>query len=580
MTTVFKLMGSLKMAVVLLITIGTLLAWGTIYETRFGTAAVQRAVYTAWWFQAILAFLAVNLAMAALRRYPWKRRHTPFLLAHVGIILILVGGIIGGRFGIEGQLVIPEGQVGSTLLLPRKELVVHQANPDVHHVFPTSFDAQAWVREPQTTFVVHHEGRRIDLTVDRYLPDAAIDEQISGEGDEEYPAVRLVFERDIQQDTFWLMSRDPERFGMGWAEAHVLFLEPETDEQVAQLVSPPPVVEDGRGIVSLTFAGEERAHDIPVPEQFGQTMPIAETPYRITFKDYFPDFAIGDQGLVSRSNEPNNPAVSFVLTGPEGTDPYLLFAGRPEIAAIHGWEHSINAEVAYRHSAAAALPPNAIVLIRVPAGTLSAILTGTAGQVRQIDSIEVDAFYAHPWLDYRFKVAAYVPKAKVVQEVIGRSDEVRSEALHLVAREGDRVAEDWVGIGDRVNLVLGDDPIAVEYKQSEYALPFTVKLLDFRKITYPGIDMAAGFESDVELTDAERGIILIRKIEMNEPLKHRGFSLFQSSFIPGAVETTVLSVRNDPGTPLVYTGFLIVIFGVASMFVLRARSAKSPPTQE
>jgi cytochrome c biogenesis protein ResB len=71
--------------------------------------------------------------------------------------------------------------------------------------------------------------------------------------------------------------------------------------------------------------------------------------------------------------------------------------------------------------------------------------------------------------------------------------------------------------------------------------------MDFRKITYPGIDLAAGFESDVQLTDTARGLILMRKISMNNPLRYRGYSLFQSSFIEGEPQTTVLSVRNDPG---------------------------------
>ena len=111
-------------------------------------------------------------------------------------------------------------------------------------------------------------------------------------------------------------------------------------------------------------------------------------------------------------------------------------------------------------------------------------------------------------------------------------------------------------------------------------LPFTVKLLDFRKIDYPGTQMAAGFESDVEVTDPDRGIVLMRKISMNNPLRYRGYSFYQSSFVDGSVQTTVLSVRNDPGTPLVYAGFIIVIAGVVSMFVLRAKHARAPSVQE
>src|SRR3989338_1742247 len=127
MTRLARFFGSLAIAVPLLIAIAIVLAWGTLYETRFGTAAVQRVVYRAWWFQALLGFLAINLAIAAWQRYPWKRQHAPFVLAHLGIILILLGGIIGGRFGIEGQLIIPEGQAQRLLQLPTNVLSVYPA---------------------------------------------------------------------------------------------------------------------------------------------------------------------------------------------------------------------------------------------------------------------------------------------------------------------------------------------------------------------------------------------------------------------------------------------------------------------
>ena len=74
MTHLFRILGSLRMAVPVLFVIAVVLAWGTIYEARFGTAAVQRFVYQAWRFQALLAFLAINLAAAALSRWPWQRR--------------------------------------------------------------------------------------------------------------------------------------------------------------------------------------------------------------------------------------------------------------------------------------------------------------------------------------------------------------------------------------------------------------------------------------------------------------------------------------------------------------------------
>jgi cytochrome c biogenesis protein ResB len=557
------------MAVGLLLVIGTVLAWGTVYETRFGTAAVQRFVYHSWWFQGLLAFLAVNLAIAAFERYPWQRRHLPFVLAHLGIILILTGGILGGRFGIEGQLIIPEGEAERLLQLPGNVLVVHQPNPGVQQVFPTRFETQAWVHEPNVTIPVAIDGRDIRLTVDRYYPDAVTTETITGDGEAENPAVHLLVRHGDQQEALWLFARDPERFGAGWGDGHFLFLEPKTTEQLDRLLHPTPEAVLPRGVVTLRFADTGRTVELPVPDERDRTIAITGTPYRVTFKDYFPDFAITEQGLTSRSSEPNNPAVSFTLTGPEGTDAHLLFALHPEIPAMHGWAHQIKAEASYTHPTAEVLPPNAVVLLRAPSGRLAAVLTGAAGERQILDPIETGADYTHPSLGYQVRIAAFHPRASLAQHITNRGDEVKAEALHLIAQEGGQTAEAWVGLRGSAELAVGKEPITVEYRPDQRELPFTIKLLDFRKIDYPGTQMAAAFESDVQLTDAQRGIILMRKISMNKPLRYRGYSFFQSSYIPGPTETTILSVRNDPGTPLVYAGFLIVIGGVTAMFALR-----------
>lgn len=600
MTRWVRLLGSLAIAVPLLIAIAVVLAWGTIYEAHYGTAVVQRFIYHAWWFQALLAFLALNLAVAALERYPWERRHAPFVLAHLGIILILAGGIIGSRWGIEGQLIIPEGEAERLLETPENVLVVQQPNPGLQAVVPTRFESQASVQAPNLAVPVTLEDRTIQLTVDRYYPDAVMEEEITNDNPMENPAAQIRLAHNEQEDTTWLFSRDPERFGVGWGEAHVLFLEPQTSEQLEQLLGRAEADTHPRGIVSIKLPGMSEPFEIRVPQEVGQAVAVHGTPYHVLFKDYFPDFVITEQGPVSRSLEPKNPAVSFVLSGPEGSDAYLLFALHPEFQQVHGFTHQIPVEVRYTHAGAGvALPPNCIGLLRAPSGSLMAVLTGHGAEREVVDPVTVGTRYTHPWLGYQFDVAASYPNAAVRQRVTNRSHEVHAEAVHLIGREGEQTAETWLSLRGSAQLDLGREPLLVEYRPAQRPLPFTVKLLDFRKIDYPGTQMAAGFESDVELTDTQRGIILMRTIRMNHPLRYRGFSLYQASYIPGApltragagpgppggraaagegpVDTTVLSVRNDPGTPLVYGGFFIVILGVVSMFVLRSPSADVEP---
>ncbi len=566
--------GSLAVAVPLLLAIAGVLGWGTIYESRFGTAAVQRAMYQSWWFQALLAFLAVNLAVAALRRYPWQRRHAPFVLAHIGIILILFGGVIGGRFGIEGQLVIPEGTTERVLRLPANGLAVRQRNPGVDHFIPTRFEASAWIHEPNAAFQVPLEDRPIQLIVDRYYPNAAVEEEIADGGDTENPAVRLVMRRGEHEEGVWLFARDPQRFAAASQEAHALFLDLPTDAQRQRLLQATPAAPSERGSILLEFPARGLAREIPVSAKFGRPIAVKGTPYRITFKDYFPDFAITEQGPVSRSNQPNNPAVSFTVSGPEGADAHLLFAFHPDFPALHGRTQMIPVRLRYAHPAQAVLPPQAIAIIRDGSVGLAAVLTGSRGEREVIDPLAVGRSYAHPWLGQPFEVADYFTHATVLRRFINRSNDVKAEALHITVRDGERTGEAWLALEQPVELLMGKDAVVVEYRPARRELPFAIKLLDFRKIDYPGTQMAAAFESDVELTDPQRGIILMRKISMNNPLRYRGFSFFQSSYIPGPPETTVLSVRSDPGTPFVYAGFAIVIAGIISLFVLRDPSER------
>jgi cytochrome c biogenesis protein ResB len=570
-----RLFGSLKMAVPMLVAIAGVLAWGTIYETRFGTAAVQRFVYQAWWFQLLLAFLATNLAIAALQRYPWKRQHLPFVLAHIGIILILIGGIIGGRFGIDGQLFIPEGEAAQVMDAPGNVLVVRDATGAHELVKPIRFETQAWVHEPRWQFPFVAGDAAVQLMVDRYYPDAVTEETITGEGTRENPAVRVQLQHEDQQDTLWLLAREAERIGVGWGQAHVLLLEPQTESHAQQLLQGSAPDQDSRGTVTLTLPGEAPL-DIAVPHSLGQPQRLGRSAYTITFKDYFPDFALSGEGPSSRSEIPNNPAVSFLLEGPEGADAYLLFALHPEFQSMHGFQHQIKAHVTYEHSASLALPPQAIALLWRAEGRLSAVLTGDAGQRQVVERVKLGEAYAHPFLGYTFQVLEAHPRAQVTTQVTNRSNEVRREMVHVRAQRGQESAEAWVAFRETATLTLEGQPLIVEYRPAQRRLPVTIKLSDFRKIDYPGISMAAGFESDVQLTDAERGIILMRKISMNEPLRYRGYSFFQSSFVDGPTQTTILSVRNDPGTPVVYAGFLIVIGGVLSLFVTRNRhSAKA-----
>jgi len=446
-------------------------------------------------------------------------------------------------------------------------LTVRQRNPGIEHAIPTAFEASAWNHEPKAVFHPPLEHRAVELTVDRYYPDAVEEEQVLEGGPEDNPAVRVSVTDGEHRDATWLFARDPDRSSAQWEGLQVVLLDAQTNEQLRAILEGRQQAQRGTLLIEVPAAGVSQ--EIPVPAAPDTSVEIAGTPYRITFKDYFPDLAITEEGLVSRSPHPLNPAVSFIVSGPEGADPHLLFARHPEFQNVHGVRHELPVTATYRHDGGMTeLPPQAFAIIHAGPGTLMGIATDAAGARTVVDPLPVGRAFRHP-LGVEVAVAEAFDRAQITRQFRNRGQTVKLEALHVIAREGERQADAWVRPEEPVELPLGDDPLQVAYRSQTRELPVTVKLLDFRKIDYPGIEMAAGFESDVELTDAQRGLILMRTIRMNHPLRYRGYSFYQASYLPGPPETTVLSVRSDPGTPLVYAGFLIVIAGVVGMFIWR-----------
>lgn len=102
-------LASLRLGVIVTSLLAAVLAWATVFESRYGSEAVRFAVYDSLWFAALGALLGVNVLCAALVRFPWKRRQAGFLITHAGILVLLVGCLFSSLWGIDAQLPVFEG---------------------------------------------------------------------------------------------------------------------------------------------------------------------------------------------------------------------------------------------------------------------------------------------------------------------------------------------------------------------------------------------------------------------------------------------------------------------------------------
>lgn len=114
---VLHLLGSLKLAVVLLLLLAVVLASATFLQAAKGGDYARWYVYDQPWFVTVLGLLAMNILAAAVVRFPWKMSQIPFVVTHAGLLVLLAGAVqtLGG--GIDGVLALEEKETGDRIAL-------------------------------------------------------------------------------------------------------------------------------------------------------------------------------------------------------------------------------------------------------------------------------------------------------------------------------------------------------------------------------------------------------------------------------------------------------------------------------
>lgn len=130
-----KFLASLKLAVIVIVAIAIISAVGTVYEARYDAEVAQKLVYHSFWMYLIMGTLCINLIAVMVDRWPWKQHHTGFVLAHIGIIILLLGSLITQKFGIDGNMAFSIGEESRNVVIRERDFFVY-----------ASFDGQAMQR--------------------------------------------------------------------------------------------------------------------------------------------------------------------------------------------------------------------------------------------------------------------------------------------------------------------------------------------------------------------------------------------------------------------------------------------------
>ena len=99
--------------------------------------------------------------------------------------------------------------------------------------------------------------------------------------------------------------------------------------------------------------------------------------------------------------------------------------------------------------------------------------------------------------------------------------------------------------------------------------PYTLSLVDVRKDDYVASDTPRNYSSDVKVVDPEAGVDQTVHIKMNDPLRYRGDTLYQSGYHPlPDGEATTLSVVHNRGWMIPYVACMIVVIGMVAHFLI------------
>lgn len=143
---ILKQLASLRLAVVVMILLAVLSAVGTFVEADLGVDHAQRLVYKSWWMISVMILFITNLTAVIFDRWPWQAKHSSFILAHVGLILLVVGQWVGSTYGVDGVMSINIGSESRSITIPSTEVQVY-----------TSFDAVKYTRlyRQDVDFITH-----------------------------------------------------------------------------------------------------------------------------------------------------------------------------------------------------------------------------------------------------------------------------------------------------------------------------------------------------------------------------------------------------------------------------------------
>lgn len=564
-STLIQFIGSIRLAIPLLVVIGSILIGATFYESEVGSSVVQQEIYKSPWFGALMFLLATNLSVSTLLRYPWKgARKIGFAIAHWGLVVIIAGSAAVIHLSVEGMLLArTDGGPVSTLRVEGDLLEV--AGPG---------------QEPQqTSLFIKDDGTVVpnrfgNLSLLGYTNHAIKTVRFSDGAAIANPAVRLSLSSDRMGQTLerWLAvaPANYDRMDIGPAELQIKQVASDRELQT-ELASSQQKTGSPWGTLTLQPSNSTQAIDVKA--SLHQTVVLDRV--NLTVKEFWPDFRLNENGQPDTvTQQLRNPAVQLEVSTDDGAERWFIF-GNPDFQPIRtqlAGDTPLDLDIHYDISAAA--QPDAFFKVLVDA---DAQLYYAAKSSKGFKSgrLALGEPVTPGWADFKITLEEYVPRAKVERTVVALpvGSEGGEPALQVATAEGQT---SWIPWGEPTTLETPKGSWYLAFSPKLMQLPFALKLNDFIVERNEGSESVAMWTSLVTLMEPVTGELSERRVWMNHPTWFKGWKIAQASWNPGDLAQSTLQVKREPWwvTGLTWLGSLMVTMGVATMFYGRAVAKK------
>ncbi len=608
------LLGSLKLAVFLLISIASAVAFATIMESRFDTDVARYYIYDAAWFNLWLLLLALNLLCAALTRWPWQRKHVGFVTTHAGIILMLTGAVVGRIWGFEAFVTLDKTKPPEHRLISKEHVLTIGTADGARGELP--FDPTVRPPTEARSFVLPLEGTDLKLVMDRASQNLEPDDTLAASDDPVAPpGVALHFVntgmgqnvpanlmRGEGDDTFDFFGMAKMTMVDHLDEDHPITPTPtdaptpaapprdatpfhETQLVFAANPDNPIVDTDGGARCGYTVTlnptpGHSGDFEAVVtgPSGASVTLPVKDAgkgwrnllgdgdPILFRVAKYWPDFVLKGGVPATASDQPRNPVVVVQITGPSQLLPPA--PPPPPAAAAPPMPKGLAMRIA------PAREPGRVVYEMERAGKIEARGTAAQGETIHLG-----------WSKWEAKIDAVLPHAELhrdMKEFTGDVTPMMAASLrsglraHLVAPDGSSGPVEWIPSGSARELFAGHEFAWIGYGERIIPLTFSITLEDFQVPRDEGTETPSNYISSLRFDEPTTGRVVRGTASMNSPAMFPGdfwrsllgwnYKFSQANWNPDNLNETTLQVLFDPGWPFKWTGSLGICCGIALMF--------------